>query len=154
MSAARVKQTLLDLADVPKDGTKLAAKEVERIAREVGQQVGPVALGRKGRRTRLTAVARRFGSQANGANVVVYGKPTGPWVWVTAGTGAHTIAPRGGRGKQRTTRYLKGASYKHPYGRPVQHPGASGRGAWRRVVARAEVDVPEVFLKAVKKAVG
>ena len=100
----------------------------------------------------LTAVSRFKGSGAT-VEATVWGRPTGPWVWVTSGTTPHTIAPRKSRGKARSTRYLKGDKYSHPIGRPVQHPGASGKGAWRRVVKRANAKVPEVYLDAVRKVI-
>lgn len=148
MSVAQLERTLDEIARLPQTAMVEATKAVERIAREVSATVGPVALGRKGRRTKLRAITRIKGRGTASAEATVYGVPTGPWVWVTSGTGAHTIAPRSrGRGKARTTRYLKGDRYEHPIGRPVQHPGATGKGAWRRVVQRAETEVPKVFLE-------
>ncbi len=144
MSAASLQRTLNDVARLPQTAMVDAAKAVEKIAREVGASVGPVSLGRKGRRVRLTAVTRIKG-RGDAVQATVWGRPTGPWVWVTSGTGAHVI-PKARSRKSRTTRYLKGDRYEHPYGKPVMHPGATGRGAWKRVVARAEPEVRRVFL--------
>ena len=147
-------QTQLEaVARLPRDGMVEAARAVERIGREIGASVGPVSLGRKGRRVKLRAVAIGLKASSDSAEVNVYGVPTGPWVWVTSGTRPHTIPKTAARarGKGRKTRYLKGDRYAHPYGQPVHHPGASGKGAWRRVVARAETEVPQVFLDAARR---
>ena len=154
MSTASLARTLDALAELPRTGMLDATKVVERIAREVGASVGPVALGKRGRRTKLDAVSRIRGS-GNQIEATVWGKPTGPWVWVTSGTKPHTIPKaRGrGRGKARTTRYLKAGGYEHPIGVPVHHPGASGRVAWHKVVQRAQVEVPKAFQDAVRKAI-
>jgi hypothetical protein len=152
VSTAALERTLDEIARLPQTAMVDAAKAVERIAREVGSTIGPVALGRKGRRVRLSAVTRIRKRGTSDAEATVWGRPTGPWVWVTSGTRPHTIPKARSRGKQRGTRYLKGDSYQHPYGLPVQHPGASGRGAWRTVVRRAEVEVPKVFLDAARRA--
>jgi hypothetical protein len=154
VSAASLARTLDAVAALPRTGTLDATKVVERIAREVGASVGPVALGKKGRRTKLSAVSRIRGS-GNAIEATVWGKPTGPWVWVTSGTKPHTIPKaRGrGRGKARTTRYLKGAGYEHPIGVPVHHPGAGGKGAWRRVEQRARIEVPKAFLDAARRVI-
>jgi hypothetical protein len=110
-------------------------------------------MGRRKRPVRLTAVARYRGS-GNNVRARVWGRPTGPWVWVTAGTGAHVIPKdRRGRGKQRTTRYLKAPGYAHPIGRPVVHPGATGKGAWLRVRRQARRDIPKAYVMAVRKAI-
>lgn len=145
MSTASLQSQLDQIARLPRTAMIDAAKAVEKIAREIGGSVGPVSLGKKGRRVKLTAVSRIKGS-GDSAEATVWGRPTGPWVWVTSGTGAHTI-PKARRGKSRSTRYLKGDRYEHPYGQPVRHPGASGKGAWKRVEQRAEVEVPKVFLE-------
>ena len=122
--------------------TRDAAKKVERAAKDVGAAIGPVTLGRKGRRVKLTAVSRFKGS-GDHVQATVWGRPTGPWVWVTA--------TKRRRGKARTTSYLKGPAYAHPYGLAVQHPGASGKGAWRRVVRTAEPAVVDTFREAVAR---
>jgi hypothetical protein len=141
------------VAKVPERATRTAGRAVVATAKQVGGEVGPVHMGRKKRAVRLGAVAR-FRGTGNHVQANVWGRPTGPWVWVTAGTATHTIPKaRRGRGKQRTTRYLKGPSYAHPIGRPVEHPGATGRGAWLRVRRAARRDVPKAYAKAVTRAV-
>lgn len=151
MSLAGLASRLDRLAKAPQDGTRAAARAVVQSAKREGEAAGPVHLGKRKRPVRLTAVARFRGSGA----VTVWGRPTGPWVWVTAGTHPHTIpkAKRGRGGKARTTRYLKSPAYPHPIGRPVIHPGGTGRGAWLRVRRAARHDVPAAYVKAVRKAV-
>lgn len=153
MSLGGVLRRLDAVSKVPERATRAAGRAVVASAKQVGSDVGPVHMGRKKRAVRLTAVARFRGS-GNHVKARVWGRPTGPWVWVTAGTASHTIPkPRRGRGKQRTTRYLKGPGYKHPIGRPVIHPGATGKGAWLRVRRAARRDVPKAYAQAVAKAV-
>lgn len=153
MSTASLARTLDALADLPRTGMLDATKAVERLARDVGASVGPVSLGKRGRRTKLTAVTRIRGT-GNEIQATVWGRPTGPWVWVTSGTKPHTIPKAGrGRGKARTTRYLKGDGYSHPIGIAVHHPGASGKGAWRRVVQRAQIEAPKAFEDAARKVI-
>lgn len=151
MSLAGLASRLDRLAKAPVDGTRAAARAVVNTAKREGEAAGPVHLGKRRRAVRLGAVARFRGSGA----VTVWGRPTGPWVWVTAGTQPHTIpkAKRGRRGKARTTRYLKSPAYPHPIGRPVLHPGAAGRGAWLRVRRQARRDVPAAYAAAVRKAI-
>jgi hypothetical protein len=144
VSTASLERQLTALARLPERGTLEGAKTVAKIAREVGSQVGPVSLGKRGRRAKLTAVYRVKRKGLRDAEVTVWGRPTGPWVWVTSGTGGHVIPKQRG-GKARTTRYLKGDRYSHPYGKAVHHPGATGRGAWKRVVLRSQRDVVKVF---------
>ena len=154
MSLAGLTTRLNRLAEVPRKGTRDAARAVERVAKAEGQRVGPVHMGRRKRAVRLTAVSRIKGS-GNRVSANVWGRPTGPWVWVTAGTQAHMIAPRRGRGrgKARTTRYLKAPGYAHPYAGAVLHPGATGKGAWTRVRRKARRVAPVAYLAAVRKAV-
>lgn len=155
MSTAGLQRTLDQIARIPAEAIGDACKAVEKIARDVGGSVGPVRFG-NGRSSRLTAVSRVKGRGTTEAAATVWGRPTGPWVWATSGTGGHTIpkAGRRGRGKARGTRYLKGDRYEHPYGKPVHHPGSGGRGAWRRVRSRAETEVPKVYADAVRKVIG
>ena len=56
VSAASLQRRLTALADVPETALRLAAKTTERLAREEGQRLGPVALGKKGRRVKLRAI--------------------------------------------------------------------------------------------------
>jgi hypothetical protein len=146
VSTAQLERTLVELADLPRTAMVTATRAVERIARDVGAQVGPLRLGR--RRVRLRAVSKIKGSGAT-VTATVYGTPTGGWVMATTGTRPHTIAPKGRRGSR--TRFLKAARYPHPIGRPVRHPGSRGRRAWDRVVERAETEVPKIFLAEARK---
>jgi hypothetical protein len=141
------------LAKVPEQAARTAARAVEKAAKAEGAAVGPVHMGKRKRTVRLNAVSR-FSGRGNQVTARVWGRPTGPWVWVTAGTATHTIPkPRRGRGKQRTTRYLKAAGYAHPIGRPIIHPGATGKGAWTRVRRQARTQAPAAYALAVRKAV-
>ena len=152
MSTASLERTFKDVARLPRNATLAGAKAVEKVARDVAAGVGPVTLGRKGRRVKLRAITRKKGS-FNDPTAIVYGVPTGPWVWVTAGTGGHVIPKARRRGKARTTRYLKAPGYAHPYGKPVHHPGATGKGAWRRVVSRAGREVHNAALDEARKVI-
>ena len=147
MSTAQLERTLVELAELPRTAMVASTRAVERIAREVGAQFGPLRLGR--RRVRLRAVSRIRGSGTS-VTATVFGTPTGGWVMATSGTRAHVIAPKARRGRQRT-RFLKAAGYAHPIGRPVRHPGSRGRRAWDRVVERAEIEVPKIFLAQARK---
>jgi hypothetical protein len=153
MSVASLERQLDAVARLPQTAIVDAAKAVERIARDVGATAGGVT--RRGRTTKLKAITRIKNRGSNDAEATVYGVPTGPWVWANTGTRGHTIAPRRrGRGRRATTGFLKGAGYPHPYGKPVRHPGTGGKGAWRKVVAQAETEVPKVFLAAARKVMG
>jgi hypothetical protein len=146
VSTAQLERTLVELAELPRTAMIAATRAVERIARDVGAQAGPMRLGR--RRIRLRAVSKLKGGGAD-VTATVYGTPTGAWVMATSGTRAHTIAPKTRRGRK--TRFLKGAGYPHPIGRPVRHPGSRGRRAWNRVIERAETEVPNIFLEQARK---
>jgi hypothetical protein len=153
VSTGSLERTLKELQRLPSVGMKDATKAVERIAREVSSSVGPVTLGKKGRRVKLRAITRGVKGSARSAEATVYGVPTGPWVWVTSGTGRHVIPKKSVRqAANRQVRFIKGDRYAHPYGKQVVHPGASGKGAWRKVVLRAERDVHEAFVDAARKA--
>ena len=94
-------------------------------------KIGGTMSGNGKRPLRLRAVDRQFPGQAQDVKVWrIQGIPVGPWVWATDGTASHDIRRRK-RGKKRKM--------------TVRHPGTSGRGAWDRVVARAEQIVPAVF---------
>jgi hypothetical protein len=155
VTVAGLQRRLRQLERVPEVTTRDAAAAVVKLARDVGAQIGPVTMGKRRRRVQLTAVARFKGAGHN-VTATVWGRPTGPWVWVSSGTMPHTIpkAGRRGRGKGRGTRYLKGDRYPHPYGLPVTHPGATGKGAWRRVTTQARTKVPEVYREAIRRAIG
>jgi hypothetical protein len=153
VSLAQLSRRLNNLAKVPETATRTATRHAEKLAKAEGDAVGPVHLGKRKRTVRLRAVSR-FKGGGNHVTARVWGLPTGPWVWVTAGTQPHVIPKaRRGRGKQRSTRYLKGAGYEHPIGRPITHSGATGKGAWLRVKRNAARQVPRVYAQAVAKAV-
>ena len=153
MSAAGLRKRLTALNRLPSEGTRAAAKKVETLAREVGQAVGPVALGKHGRRVQLTAVSRFKGS-GNHVEATVWGRPTGPWVWVTAGTVEPSNPQTRGR-REGAHHPLPERPGLHPSDRPPgDAPGRVGRGAWRRVTKRAESAVPDVYADAIRKLIG
>jgi hypothetical protein len=151
VSLDNLTRRLQALSKVPETATRAATRHAEKIARAEGDSIGPVHLGKRKRTVRLRAVSRFRGS-GNHVQARVWGLPTGPWVWVTAGTQPHVI-PKARRGKARTTRYLKAPGYEHPIGRPILHSGASGKGAWLRVKRACARQVPKVYAQAVAKAV-
>jgi hypothetical protein len=144
----------IDIGEVPRRSMITAAKAVKEIATQEARRAtggGVIALGRNRKPTRLRAVDK-ISDHGTFVFCRVQGVPVGAWVWINTGTGAHVI-PKARRGKARTTRYLKGDRYEHPIGRPVHHPGASGKGAWRKVRKRAEVVVPDIFRDTVREVI-
>jgi hypothetical protein len=133
------------LANVTEVALRDAARAVEQAAKDQGHTV---VLGKRRRRVKLGAYTRFMHS----GRVVVYGRPTGPWVWLNTGTRAHPIPKR--KPTARRPRPMHGAGYPHPISRTqLHHPGRGGQGAWRKVVARARIEVPKAFVAAVRKAV-
>ena len=114
-----LRDTAAALRAVPAAALADTGDQLTAYAEQVGGRVGPY---------RLTARPRVTGGPT--ATLTVAGTPAGPWVWITDGTAAHVVAPR----RRRALR-LAGAS--HPISGAVIHPGATGRGAWRKVAARA-----------------
>lgn len=132
------------LANVPETAIRDAARAVERAAKAEGHVI---VLGKRRRRVKLSAYSR-----FKQTSVIVYGKPTGPWVWLNTGASGHSIPKR--KPTARRPRPMHGAGYAHPVQRKqLEHPGRGGVGAWRRVRARAEIEVPKAFRDAVLKAV-
>lgn len=152
MSAAGLRRRVDRLQRIPETTTRDAAAAVIKIARDVGARYGPLTMGRRGRRVPLGATTRVRGAGQN-MQATVWGKPTGPWVWVTTGAAGHQI-PRTSRRRGGKPRYLSAPGYAHPIGRPVQHPGRSGRGAWTQVQAQARAKVPDVYRDAVRAVLG
>lgn len=148
MSVADLRRTLARLAEIPEPALKAACKAVEEIAAQEG---GSVVLGRKRRRVKLKATTRIKGS-GNTVTATVWGVPTGPWVWKTSGTRAHTIPKR--RPSAKKPRPMQGKGYAHPVQyRQVHHPGSGGHHAWQIVVKRANKVVPEIIAKRVHEVV-
>jgi hypothetical protein len=153
VSSAALRKRLDRLAQVPDIGIRLATTAVERIAEQEAVRAagGHVTLGKKKRRVKLTAVSRVKGS-GNAVAVTVWGKPTGPWVWIDTGTSAHTIPKRKPTAKK--PRPMYGQGYDHPVQRKqIHHPGAHGKRAWQQVRKRAEIIVPELLRDEVHKVV-
>jgi len=153
-AGAHLHRTAIDIGRVPRTGMITAAKTVKTIAT---QEIAPYArftknrAGRGPRRIRLRAVDD-IRDVADGATCRIQGVPVGLWVIANSGADAHQI-PKARKGKARQIRYLKGDRYEHPIGRPVHHPGTSGRHVWGTVVTRAQRVVPQVFRDELHRAV-
>jgi hypothetical protein len=146
VSADGLAKRLDRLSTVCDTATRAAADAVTKIAEQEG---GHVTLGKKKRRVKLSAVARVKGS-GDHVEVTIWGRPTGPWVWVTSGTSPHKIPKRQPTAKK--PRPMHGKGYEHPVQRmQLQHHGAHGKGAWTQVQKRAGRVVPEIFKDQVKK---
>lgn len=123
------------LRDVPDKAILPTVKAIKKDAASIG---GTMTNASK-RGVKLRAVDRQFPGKGEGVKVWrIQGIPVGPWVWATDGTAAHQIRRRK-RGKLRKM--------------TVTHPGGSGRGAWNKVVARAEQIVPAVFSDTVDELI-
>jgi len=146
VTVAQLRRALDDLSNVPESAIVDAAKLVEQIANDTGR---PVTI--RGRRYPLDAVTKYTRREQRAVDATVFGTPTAFWVWQTTGTrGDYQIPKRLGK----KPRYLKGRGFAHPVRGPVtRRGGISGRGAWRKVRARAENEVPRVFVEAVHDAV-
>jgi len=108
------------------------------------EQTGRTVDGR-----RLTATAEVTGGPD--ARLVLRGTPAGPWSWITDGTRPHAVGVKrkpgpGGR------RVLMLAGASHPVMAPVEHPGGTGRDAWRTVQRRAATLAPAVVGEHVHRA--
>lgn len=123
-----------------------AAERVEEIAKGIGR---PITIRKK--RYRLFAVTHYERAGDRKVSATVYGVPTGFWVWQTTGTRAHLIKPHRGTRKG-WPRVIAGKGWDHPTSVAVKHPGTSGRGAWRKVRAQAEHDVPQIIRDAMFEA--
>lgn len=125
---------------------KAAADDEARAATGDGRMSG---VGRRGARIRAVDRIRVL---SGGAVICrIQGVPVGAWVWVNTGADPHTIAPRT-RGRRRARPVMAGG-LGHPVSGTVRHPGMRGRGAWRKVVGRAERIVPAIFAEGVSEAV-
>jgi hypothetical protein len=150
VSAQSIRAKLERLNDLPAVGMVTATELVEKIAREEGGRYA-MHLGKKKRRVRLTAITR-IKRSTDSAQATVWGVPTGPWVWVTSGAGAHLIPKR--KPTARNPRPMFGQGFEHPVQRmQLHHPGSHGRGAWRAVQERARREVPDIFREEVRKMV-
>jgi hypothetical protein len=147
-----LRQVLDNLANVPESAIVDAAKLVEGIARANG---GSVTINRRGKHRRypLYAVTEYQRDSERAVGATVFGTPTGFWVWKTSGTrGGYSIPKR--KPRQGSSRYMYGAGFAHPVRGQITRKGrASGRRAWDKVRARAEREVPQVFIDAVHNVV-
>lgn len=148
MTVAQLRATLARVAAIPEPAIRAASQAVEDVARAEG---GTVTLGRKHRRVTLKGVSR---VKRSGDRIVatVWGVPTGPWVWKDTGTAPHLIPTRAPT--RRRPRPMHGQGFAHPVARvQLEHPGTGGRGAWDRVVTRAEQVVPDTIRAHVRGAI-
>lgn len=119
-----------------------AAKAVKKIADDEAASVtgGDGRLtGKKKRGLRLRA-RDKIEDRGRTTFCRVQGVSPAGWVWVNTGTSSHRIRRRK-RGKFPKLRAMT-----------VPHPGTRGKGAWRKVRARAEDVVPKIFDDEVKAA--
>jgi hypothetical protein len=147
MSAAGLGQRLERLSKVPETAIKAAAQAATAIAADEGGSRTYV-IGKRKRRVKLKATVR----QRTRTGVSVFGVPTGIWVWENEGARSHQIPKR--KPTARKPRPMFGSGYAHPIQRmQITHPGRSGRGTWRRVQQRCAVEVPDVYVNAVREAI-
>jgi hypothetical protein len=130
-----LRDTAAKVRAVPAAALTDVADQLTAYAGQVGGKVGPY---------RLSATGRVTGGAT--ATLTVHGTPAGPWVWITDGTAAHVVGPR-------RRRALRLAGATHPISGAVIHPGATGRGAWRKVARQAEQIAPQVVGAHVHEAV-
>jgi len=146
VTVAQLRKALDDLSNVPESAIVDASKLVEQFAKDNGR---PITI--RGRRYPLTAVTKYTRREQRAVDATVFGTPTGFWVWQTSGTRGDYQIPK--RASSRP-RYLFASGFDHPVRAPIRrHRGITGRGAWRKVRARAEQEVPQVFIDAVHDAV-
>lgn len=129
--------TAVALKALPRSSMIAAAKAAKKIASTEGTAAGSPLRGHK--RRGMTLRARDdIRPTGDGATMRIQGVNVAGWVWVNTGTDPHRIRRRKRGPKARIT---------------VQHPGTAGRGAWRKVQARAAVVIPEIFRDDVHRAV-
>lgn len=146
MSAATLRRSLAQLAEIPATAIAESTARIEQVAAETGR---PVTV--KGKRYVLTATSKIERRGADELVATVQGKPAGYWVWQNTGTKPHEIKPaRGERHGRPKVLAIKGG---HPQSVPVHHRGATGRGRWREVQRRARLEVPRIFRETVDDAV-
>ena len=137
-ASANLHATAVALAALPRSSMIAAAKAAKKVASTEGTRAGSPIKGHKKRGMPLRAkddireAGRLVTCRIQGVNVA-------GWVWRTSGTRPHPIRRR-----------KRGAMARMH----VPHPGSRGVGAWRRVVERARVVVPAVFVDDVHQAVG
>ena len=128
-AATNLHRVAAEIHDVPRAGLIAVARAGKKIAAEEGARAGGPLVGKKRRGLKLRAVDT-IKPTATGAICRIQGVSPAAWVWVTTGTDPHRIRRRK-RGPMRTM--------------TVPHPGTSGSGAWRRVVAHIEADLPRIM---------
>lgn len=134
-----------------------ALREARRVAGPDGRLSNA---GKRGARLSVT-----WRQAPNATSVLVRAVPPGPWRWVTDGTKPHLIGvgrankrtgnyaasrfgrSAGGRGRKLRPLAIDGVGPRMP---PAAHPGTAGKGAWRKVEARA----PQALRKAGAVEVG
>lgn len=127
-----------DVARLPKECLILAAKRSKTIVNDAGRSlVG--ADGMKGTKKRgLKASARDTIRDTATASTVRIQGSVPAWIWLNTGTKPHDIRRR----KRGPLRKMT-----------VRHPGTTGRGAWDRVAAQIEREVPPIFERRIGEVI-
>jgi hypothetical protein len=136
-ASTNLRATAIAIKAVPMSGMIAAAKAVKKVAEGEGRAAGGPLQGKKRRGLKLRA-RDTIRTSGDTTTCRIQGVSPAGWVWVNTGTARHDIRRRK-RGPMRKM--------------TVSHPGTAGRGAWRKVVARAETIVPAIFTDAVSEAV-
>lgn len=145
MPTANLDHAIRELPSLAARVTKEAGKLVKKIAVEEGKRATGNGRMSGMRGARVRASARNWREGRHVARCSVTGVPKGAWAILTTGAEGHYIKAR--------TDYMGGPNLRHPLEVAVWHPGVrSPRRAWRRVVERANHDVPELAERIVREA--
>lgn len=148
--ADQLHRVAVQVGAVPRSGLIAATRAVKTVARTEG---GTVRLWRKRSGTRRTVRLRAVDTirdTGNGATARVQALPVGVWAFLDGGADPHPIPRRARRRNQRPPRLRVAGQVRTG---PVNHPGSRGDRRWRRVTARAERIIPDVFTDAVREAI-
>jgi hypothetical protein len=137
-ASANLHRVAVQVRAMPRRSLIDIAKGAKAVAAQAGSAAGSPLKGKKKRGMRLRAIDT-IHDTGDGATLRVQGVNPAGWVWVNSGTRPHQIRRR------------KRGPLSKVF---VHHPGTSGRGAWRGVVARIQTSViPPVLVAQVKAAV-
>lgn len=127
-----------DVRAIPRSGMIAAARAAKKIVDDEGRRIaGPD--GMRGKKRRGLKLRARDDIRPTGDTVTCRVQGSVPaWIWATSGTAAHRIRRR----KRGPLRKLT-----------VPHPGTRGRGGWRRVAARIDDVVPQIFADELGKVI-
>jgi hypothetical protein len=114
------------------------------LVRDIGSTTMMIHTGRGRRPVHLTTVSNVTGAGET-VSLFVNGKPSGVWVWLEAGTGAHREGAR--------VAFMKAQGYPHPVRGPVRHPGSRGKQTWSRAVDDLRRELPELGIDVLRKAI-